>query len=75
MLTKSGLGHEGLNNHDRLHNDPLIQTVAGRIQRLASSSTFYRFEASVTHKEIVALNQVLLEQFNTNCFRIVLSAP
>ncbi|MFW8567375.1 IS1380 family transposase [Orrella sp. 11846] len=57
------LGHEDLNDHDRLRNDPMIQTAVGRIEQLASSPTLCRFEASVTREEIVALNQVLVEQF------------
>lgn len=39
------LGHEDLNDHDELRNDPAFQTFVGTDKALASSPTLCRFEA------------------------------
>lgn len=56
-------GYEDLNDHDRLRHDPLMQTAVGKVEELASAPTFSRLETRATRADIVALNQVLVEQF------------
>ena len=56
-------GYEDLNDHDQLRFDPLMQTAVGKAEELASSPTFSRLETRATHADIVALNQVLIQQF------------
>lgn len=56
-------GYEDLNDHDVLRHDPLMQTAVGKVEELASSPTFSRLETRATRADIVALNQVLVEQF------------
>ena len=56
-------GYEDLNDHDRLRHDPLLQTAVGKVEPLASSPTFSRLENRASRADIVALNQVLIEQF------------
>jgi len=53
----------GLNDHDRLRHDPLMQTAVGKVEELASSPTFSRLETRATRADVVALNRVLVEQF------------
>ena len=57
------LGYEDLNDHDALRSDPLIQTVLGKDQVLASPSTLCRFENHMGRQEAVAIHQVLIDQF------------
>ena len=56
-------GYEDLNDHDRLRHDPLLQTAVGKVDALASSPTFSRLENRATRADILALNQVLVDQF------------
>jgi len=56
-------GYEDLNDHDRLRNDPLMQTAIGTVEALASSPTLSRLETRATRADVVALNRVLVEQF------------
>ncbi len=56
-------GYEDLNDHDVLRHDPLMQTAVGKVEELASAPTFSRLETRATRADIVALNQVLVEQF------------
>lgn len=57
------LGHEDLNDHKLLRNDPLIQTALGKDQTLARPSTLCRFENDMGRKEAVFIHKVLIEQF------------
>jgi Transposase DDE domain group 1 len=56
-------GYEDLNDHDRLRHDPLLQTAVGKAEVLASSATFSRLENRASRADILAMNQVLVEQF------------
>lgn len=56
-------GYEDLNDHAALRSDPLMQTAVGRTAELGSSPTLCRLEKRATRADVVALNQVLLEQF------------
>lgn len=56
-------GYEDLNDHDRLRHDPLLQTAVGKVEPLASSPTFSRLENRASRTDLLALNQVLVEQF------------
>ena len=57
------LGHEDLNDHQRLRRDPALQAAAGRDAELASPSTLCRFERRSGPAEAMALHGVLFEQF------------
>ena len=57
------LGHEDLNDHQRLRRDPALQAAAGRDAELASPSTLCRFERRSGPAEAMALHEVLFEQF------------
>lgn len=57
------LGYEDLNDHESLRQDPLIQTVLGKDNALASPSTLCRFENSMGRDEAVAIHTVLIDQF------------
>jgi hypothetical protein len=57
------LGYEDLNDHDKLRQDPALQTAVGRDVDMASSSTLCRFENSVDAKTMWALSSVLVEVF------------
>lgn len=56
-------GHEDLNDHTALRNDPLMQTAVGKVEELGSSPTLCRLEKRATRADVVALNRVLVEQF------------
>lgn len=56
-------GYEDLNDHAALRNDPLMQTAVGRTEELGSSPTLCRLEKRATRDDVIALNQVLIEQF------------
>ena len=56
-------GYEDLNDHGALRSDPLMQTAVGRVEELGSSPTLCRLEQRATRSDVVALNQVLLDQF------------
>ena len=56
-------GYEDLNDHARLRHDPLMQTAVGTVSELGSSPTLSRLETRATRADILALNEVLVEQF------------
>lgn len=56
-------GYEDLNDHDRLRHDPLLQTAVGKAEPLASSPTFSRLENRASRADLLALNEVLIQQF------------
>lgn len=56
-------GYEDLNDHDRLRDDPLMQTAVGTDRALGSSPTLCRMEQRATRADLVALHEVLVEQF------------
>ena len=56
-------GHEDLNDHAALRNDPLMQTAVGKFDELGSSPTLCRLEQRASRADVVALNRVLVEQF------------
>jgi hypothetical protein len=56
-------GYEDLNDHGQLRQDPLMQTAVGTTAELASSPTLSRLETRATRGDVIALNQVLVEQF------------
>jgi len=56
-------GYEDLNDHDRLRHDVLMQTAVGTVRALGSSPTLCRMERRVRRSDVVALNQVLVDQF------------
>jgi hypothetical protein len=61
------LGYEDLNDHQRLRDDPVLQTITERglsdEQPLASPPTLCRLENRVTRESLVRLARVLVEQF------------
>ncbi len=56
-------GYEDLNDFDTLRHDPLLQTVTGRIETLASAPTLCRFENGQDRRAAFAVNELLAEQF------------
>ena len=56
-------GYEDLNDFDTLRHDPLLQTVTGRIETLASAPTLCRFENGQDRRAAFAVNELLVEQF------------
>lgn len=61
------MGYEDGNDHHTLRTDPIFQILAGRApdsdDPLASPSTISRMENAVSHKSLVAMANVLVEQF------------
>lgn len=57
------LGHEDLNDHDALRDDPCLQTAVGRDSRLAGPSTLCRFQNRMDRDAAVALNRLLVDLF------------
>ena len=57
------LGHEDLNDHDRLRLDPVLQAAAMRDRVMASPSTLCRFERKSGPWEALQLHGVLFDQF------------
>ena len=57
------LGHEDLNDHDALRDDPVVQTACERDESLASSSTLCRFEQRAERQWAIAIQHQLVEQF------------
>lgn len=55
-------GYEDLNDHDRLRDDPLLQTAVGTDEALGSSPTLCRWEKRATRTDLVALHGVLVDQ-------------
>ena len=57
-------GYEDANDHTRLRNDPILQTVAGRDRRpLASQPTLSRFENAAGARQVAQLNRLLVKMF------------
>jgi hypothetical protein len=56
-------GYEDLNDHTALRDDPLMQTAVGTDAALASSPTLCRMERRAMRADVVALHQVLIDQF------------
>jgi hypothetical protein len=61
------LGHEDLNDHQTLRNDPLLQTLTEKTpdleEPLASPPTLCRLENRVGRKALVQMSEVLVESF------------
>ena len=57
------LGHEDLNDHERLRLDPALQAAVMRDGAMASPSTLCRFEGKSDRWEALKLHGVLLDQF------------
>jgi len=58
-------GYPDGNDHDRLRNDQLLQTICDRPagDALASQPTLSRFENAVSARQVAQLSQLLMEQF------------
>ena len=56
-------GYEDLNDHEQLRHDPLLQTAAGRVGRLASAPTLCRMENQADRHSAMALNDLLVDLF------------
>jgi len=56
-------GYEDLNDHKTLSTDPLVQSVCGRDENLASPSTLCRLEQTASRAMNVELSKLLVEQF------------
>jgi hypothetical protein len=56
-------GHEDLNDHNCLRDDPLFQSVSGRDAELAGASTLIRFENSIQRDACLEIARVLVESF------------
>jgi len=56
-------GDEDLNDHDLLRNDELLQTVVGKDNLLAGSSTLSRFENSAVRSGCFEISKVIVENF------------
>ena len=61
------LGYEDLNDHQRLRDDPLLQTITERglsdEQPLASPPTLCRLENRISRESLVRMARVFVEQF------------
>lgn len=57
------LGYEDLNDHHNLRNDPAIQTAVNRFTSLASRSTLCRLENRAERNTLVAVHEVMAQQF------------
>jgi hypothetical protein len=57
------LGYEDLNDHDRLRNDVLMQSVLERDSAAASTPTLWRLESWASRQAAWALHEVLVENF------------
>jgi len=58
-------GYPDCNDHDRLRDDQLLQTICDRPagDPLASQPTLSRFENAVTARQVAQLNRLLMAQF------------
>lgn len=56
-------GYEDLNDHTALRKDPLMQTAVGSCDDLGSSPTLCRMETRATRADLLALHEVLVQQF------------
>lgn len=57
------LGHEDVNDHDDLRDDPVLQAACGRSERLASASTVGRLERAADRAWAWQAHEVLAERF------------
>jgi hypothetical protein len=57
------LGHEDLNDHDQLRDDPAFQTSVERDRRLAGHSVLQRFEQHIQREDAWAMHRVLVDAF------------
>lgn len=57
------LGYEDLNDHDNLRKCPVLQTVVGKLEDMASSSTLCRFENQSNRKLIIEVHKLILDKF------------
>jgi len=61
------LGYEDLNDHQTLRDDPLFSVLAERRpdpdEPLASPSTLCRFENRMTHRSLIRMSEVFVDQF------------
>jgi len=56
-------GYEDLNDHDRLRDDPAVQTALERATPAASSPTLCRFESRADRQAALATHRIVLDQF------------
>jgi hypothetical protein len=56
-------GWEDVTDHNRLRDDPALQTAVGRAEPLASGPTLCRLEQAATPGQAAALNAVLVDSF------------
>ena len=56
-------GYEDLNDHASLRHDPTLQTAVNRETHLGSQSTLCRLEQRMDRSAMVAIHEVLLQQF------------
>jgi hypothetical protein len=56
-------GNEDLNDHNLLKNDDLFQSLIGKDNALAGSSTLSRFENSAVRQSCVSMSKVIVESF------------
>ena len=56
-------GYEDLNDHPALRQDPLMQMSIGKDLPLASNSTLCRMEQQASRTDLLALHEVLFDQF------------
>jgi hypothetical protein len=57
------LGHEDVNDHEILRNDPAFQTSVDRDRLLASSATLCRFENRADRETAWAIHKVMVQEF------------
>jgi len=57
------LGYEDLNDHDDLRKCPVLQTIVGRLEDMASSSTLCRFENQSDRKLIIEAHKLIIDKF------------
>ena len=66
-ITAIALGHEDLNDHQHLRDDPALQLAAGRepteAEALASPATLCRLENRVDRRALVRIAAALVDQF------------
>lgn len=57
------LGYEDLNDHGELRHDLALQAATSRVESLASPATLCRLEQRSDRETVVAIHQVLFDQF------------
>ena len=60
------LGWSGVCDHNGLLKDLVMQTAVGRAEPLASARTLSRLETAATFEHAAALDEVLMQQFNSS---------